>query len=114
MEEERVERNLAKDLDYINNEIIAKQTDGNYCKYSRILNAVAIIGLTTDQYEKYWSNRYKGSPDEYEQIHQAITDKFNVGLISQDEMIDLIQKSKDVPNEKKKAISLLRRVTDGN
>ena len=59
---------IEKDIEYINSDIIAKQNDGNFCKYSSILKSVAVIGLTKDQYLNYWTGRYKNRPQEAQTI----------------------------------------------
>ena len=59
---------IEKDIEHINSDIIAKQNDGNFCKYSSILKAVAVIGLTKDQYLNYWTVRYQNRPKEVHTI----------------------------------------------
>lgn len=99
----RVERDLA----YIENEIISKQLDGNLCKWSRPLNAVAIIGLTPKQFFEYWEKQYKYYPTYLDTILKACLDKLTNGLTPNDIMIDMIQKSNDFESEKIRAIKLL-------
>lgn len=66
---------LEKDIEYINSDIIARQNDGNFCKYSSILKAVAVIGLTKDQYLNYWAGRYKNRPQEAQTIMECCNKK---------------------------------------
>ena len=54
---------------------IIKQNDGNFCKYSSILKAVAVIGLTKDQYLNYWTGRYKNRPQEAQTIVECCNRK---------------------------------------
>lgn len=98
--------NVERDLKYINSEVISKQIDGNYVKWSRILNAVSIIGLTEHQFIDYWSKRYKNSKD-LPTIVECCKNKLQNGLMEPDKMINLIKHSKDFEKEKVKAIKLL-------
>ena len=98
--------NVERDLKYINSEIISKQIDGNYVKWSRILNAVSVIGLTEHQFIDYWSKRYKNSKD-LPTILECCKNKLSSGLIEPDKMITLIKHSKDFEKEKIRAIKLL-------
>lgn len=102
-----IDKQVARDKKYIQEDLIAKQIDGNYCKFSRPLHAVAVIGLTSMQYLKYWENRYKNHPQYYDEIMQVCIDKLNNNLVSNEDMIEMIQNSKDIKSEKEKAIKLL-------
>lgn len=112
-----IEKKLKKDLEYIKNDILAKQFEEDskapndekekFIKFSRQLNAFTVIDLTKRQYKKYWNTQYTNYPDKIEEIFEAIDDKFNNGLTSTEEMIEIIKNSKDNENEKKKAIDLL-------
>lgn len=104
-------------MNYIKNEIIAKQVvrvqgqlpcETYYCKYSRPLNAIAIVDLTKDTYTKYWLNQYKNNTeDEMEQIRLCCEEKFENGLLPTEDMINLIIKSKDFPKEKERVLTRL-------
>lgn len=104
---ESVEYNLKRDLHYINKEIIAKQPNGNYCKFSRILNAVTVIDISQEQIIKYWTSRYTKNSDAYNQIVEAVHNKLTKGLISTDKMMQMIANSNDFDSEKHKAIDKL-------
>lgn len=106
-EEIDITTKITRDLEYINNEIIAKQIDGNLCKWSRVLNTVSIIGLTPKQFLNYWIKQYKFYPEYLDTIMQACLEKLTNGLISREEMISKIQNSVDFESEKIKAIALL-------
>lgn len=99
--------NLDRDLKYIKGEIISKQVDGKYMKYSKILKATSVIGLTKEQYLNYWKQKYKNT--EYtDEIIQCCLDKFDTGLTDTQTMIRLIKNSKERPMEKIKALKLLK------
>lgn len=104
---ETIEQKLQKDLKYIKNELIAEQTDGHYCKFSRALGGIAIIGLTETQYMNYWKNQYKNNSKELPIIMNACKDKFLNGLISQSDMIDMINNSNDHTKDRNTALELL-------
>ena len=101
---ENIEQKLQDDIEYINTEIIAKQIDGNYCKWSRALNAIAVIGLTKKQFLDYWQKQYKYYPEYLDKLMEVCVNKLENGLTSREEFIQLILNSKDVDSEKAKAI----------
>lgn len=104
---DNLEYNLKRDIKYIKRELLAKQPNGNYCKFSRILNAVTVIDISEEQIKKYWTSRYMNHIDAYNQIINAINDKLQNGLISADKMMQMIADSDDVDSEKIKAIDKL-------
>ena len=104
---EPIEHKLKRDLHYIERELIAKQNDGAYCKFSRALDGISIIGLTQHQYENYWTNQYRSYKEQLPIITAACRNKFTTGLISQQEMIDRINNSHDHTKDREKAIKLL-------
>lgn len=107
MEEQKEQLNIVRDLQYINEDIISKQADGNYCKWSNILKCVAVIGLTESQYISYWGNKYKNTPY-YNEVIKCCKDKLYNGLTDADTMITMIKNSKDFESEKIKAVKALR------
>ena len=120
MEEENklLQKQFENDLKYIDKEIIAKQLEEDlyasnkeekikYIKFSRPLNAVSIVNLTKKQYKNYWGSLYKEHSKHYEMIMEKIDEKFSNGLITAEEMIEKIKKSKDSETEKINAIKLL-------
>lgn len=100
-------KKCVEDIHAIKSDIIAKQTDSNYCKWSRLLNAVSIVGLTQKQYMDYWQTHYKNYPEYSKQIQEACEEKLNNGLISAEKMMTMIYNSKDFESEKEKAIKAL-------
>lgn len=109
-EEVKELNNLEKDIKYIDATIISPQKeDGYYCKYSRILKSVVVTDMTKDSYLNYWMKKYKYEPLESQQkIIQACSEKLTNGLISTEEMIELVKNSNDRPSEIKKVLSLLQ------
>ena len=105
--------NILRDTNYIKNEIISQQVDGNYVKYSRILKCVSVIGLTKDSFIGYWEKKYKNSKD-LPTIIECCKNKLTNGLTDPNKMILLIQNSKDFQSEKEKAIKLLGGVFKSN
>lgn len=113
-----INKKLKRDLKYIEDDIIAKQfkIDKNasedekekFIKFCKPLNAIGIIDMTKKQYKKYWSTQYINFPEEKEIVLNAVEKKFKDGLISPNEMIQLIENSKDYETEKKRAIKLLK------
>lgn len=100
-------KKIQRDIEYIQNDILAKQVDGNYIKWSKALNATAIVGLTGNQYYDYWEKQYKSYPEHLDQILEVCTNKLINGLTPPQVMIDMIQNSSDCVTEKEKAIKLL-------
>ena len=96
-----------EDIHTIQTDVIAKQVDDNFCKWSKLLNAVSVIGLTRKQYIDYWQTHYKHYPEYSKQIRIACEEKLDNGLITPEEMMTMIYKSKDFESEKEKAIKAL-------
>lgn len=96
-----------EDIAWIKRDVMARQIDGDYCKWSNILKTVVVIGLSEAQYRDFWEKQYKRYPRLQKKIAQACTDKFENGLISAEEMIEKIRNSHDYESEKCKAIQLL-------
>lgn len=106
-QEDNMDIRLKRDLNYIKRDIIAPQIDGAFCKFSRTLNGISVIGLTERQYEGYWQSQYKDSKLQLPVIMPACKDKFKNGLTSQVDMINIINKSSDFTKDRYKAIQLL-------
>ena len=99
---------LENDLKYIENLIIAKQNNGKYCKFSKILNTIVIVDMTENDFITYWLMRYKfNSEEDISRIIEACKNKIQNGLITKEKMIDLVINSKDVDSEKVKILSKL-------
>lgn len=110
----RIIKDLNGDLNFIENEIIARQYkkdeetgEFKYVKFSRALKCVVVINLTKKQYINYWTAQYKNYPDQLKTILEKIDDKFENGLIPAEEMIKMIKESKDFESEKKNALRVL-------
>ena len=102
--------NLQKDLNYIKNDIIAKQHNGNYCKFSKLLDAISISDFTLEYYLKYWTSSSKSrklTEEDIAQIELTILEKFMNGLTDKDTMINLIKNSSDCEKEKTKYLNLM-------
>ena len=56
------EREFNRDLKFIENEVMTKQADGRYCKYSTSLKAVIVTNLERNSYIEYWSKLYSDKP----------------------------------------------------
>lgn len=102
-----MEKRCRQDIHIIKSDIIAKQTDNNFCKWSKLLSSVSIIGLTKKQYIDYWLTHYKNYPEYSKQIKIACEEKLDNGLISPTKMMTMIYNSKDFESEKEKAIKAL-------
>lgn len=110
---------LKKDLEYIKKDLISLQPGTNklasdedekyrYIKFSRILNSTAIVGMTKKQYINFWRTQYIKKPELFGIILNAINEKFKNGLISIEEMREMIINSKDTEKEKKRILKEIR------
>lgn len=104
--EGNIKTKYLKDIKYIKNELIAKQPNGNYCKFSKMLNAVSVFNLTKDQYINYWKKLYKNTPY-LKEILNLCNLKLQEGLVSVPDMIELINKSSDNTSDKEASLKLL-------
>lgn len=52
-------KSLQEDLDYIKSDIIAKQNNGKYCKYSRLAHCITVTDITKQKYYDYWIRFFK-------------------------------------------------------
>ena len=102
------ERKLKKDLEYIKDEIISKQKNGKYLKWSKLLNAVSVMNIGFGQYINYWEKQYIDADEESViLIREACIEKLTNGLTDPNIMMQMIADSKDFKSEKKQAIKLL-------
>lgn len=106
--EQTVQQKLKHDLTYIENEIITQQPNGRYCKYSRILHAVASYDIDKKQIVNYWKQQYKKFPLECEVILNALENLLKTNLTPINTMIEYVKNSKDTDKEKSKIIKLLQ------
>ena len=104
---EEISKRVARDLDYIKNEVIAQQINGSYCKWSRALKAVSVVDISYKQYIEFWEKQYKNYPEYITEIVDACIDKLDNGLISRQQMAQMIADSNDFVSEKERAIKLL-------
>ena len=104
--EETIQQKLQKDLRYINNDVICKYNDKEYCKFSVPLNAICVLSFTEEIYIKYWTSPYAKHPQEKEQIMEACLKKLKEGTISKQQMIELVKNSKDDTSDKKSMLLL--------
>lgn len=102
------EEKLEEDIRYINSDIIAKLKNGSYCKFSRALNAISILQITKEQYIKYWQMLYKNNELGLKLILEACESKFNNGLTTKKEMLELLKNSSDIADERKQVQLMLK------
>ena len=102
------ENKLNEDIEYINNELLAKLKNGSYCKFSRVLNSISILQITKEQYIKYWRMSYKNNEADLKKIIEACENKFSNGILSKDEMLELLKSSKDIEEERQQVIIMLK------
>ena len=117
-----IKTRFARDTKYIKENLIAKQWEDDssaeederekYINFSRILKAVTVFNMTKRQYRRYWINQYNDYPEYKEKILELIDEKFEFGLTSPEEMIKLVEESKDFESEKARAIKLLRKTKE--
>lgn len=96
-------KKLQEDLKYIKLEVIAKQKNGNYCKYSRLAHCITVVDITKQKYLDYWISSLKAkniSNSDLKLIEKAVENKFNTGLYNLDKLVELELKSKDTKKEK--------------
>lgn len=107
--EETVQKNIESDLKYIEEDMIAHQANGGYCKISRILKCVTVENMTKESYLKYWFRQYKSPKEENERkrIKEIIDNKFKNGILSLEEAIEIENKSKDTLKEKQRIIKVI-------
>lgn len=109
---------LQRDINFINSEIIAQNDDGTYTKYSNVLKAVSVIGITKESYIDFWKKQYNkpkytNEPMSIEKIDRlntilaVVEEKFKSGLTDKATMINLIKTSNDYSKDKTQALQLL-------
>ena len=107
MMEEKVVIDFNRDKEYIEKEIIAKQPNGNYCKFSRVLHAVVDYNIQGKSYIDYWKARHKSNVENCKNIELVCKEKLENGLTSVEDMIKLVQLSDDRKSYKKTVIDYL-------
>ena len=86
---------LEKDILYIKNDIVTQQPNGNYMKFSRLLQAVTIDDMPRSKFVEYWTKRYSNKED-VNTILEVLNNHLDNELTSIDEMIELVKASADV------------------
>ena len=91
------EKSFQGDLEYIRNDVIAKQKNGAYCKFSRPLQCITKYDITEESYRKYWLDQYKHSSKERKDaILKEINEKFkDCNLTDLDKLIELQKQCND-------------------
>ena len=109
---------LQRDINFINGEIIALNDNGTYTKYSNVLKAVSVVGMTKESYIDFWKKQYNkpkyaNEPMSIEEIDRlntilaVVEEKFKSGLTDKATMINLIKTSNDYSKDKTQALQLL-------
>lgn len=109
---------LQRDINFINSEIIALNDNGTYTKYSNVLKAVSVVGMTKESYIDFWKKQYNkpkyaDKPMSIEEIDRlntilaVVEEKFKSGLTDKATMINLIKTSNDYSKDKTQALQLL-------
>ncbi len=106
--EETVQKNIEEDLKYIENEKIAHQANGGYCKISDVLKCITVENMTKEKYMEYWFRQYKNETDQ-KRIREVIDKKFKESILPLEEAIEVTKNSKDNLKEKQR---LLKVITD--
>lgn len=106
--EETVQKNIEEDLKYIENEKIAHQANGGYCKISDVLKCITVENMTKEKYMEYWFRQYKNETDQ-KRIMEVIDKKFKESILPLEEAIEVTKNSKDNLKEKQR---LLKVITD--
>lgn len=97
---------VKKDIAYIRGEVLARQKNGKYCKYSKVLRSVIVTNLTKEQHINYWKGLYKKSSNSKycRLILKEINEKLENGLTDLDKIVELERLSTDSEKEKEKVI----------
>jgi len=100
---------LQRDINFINSEIIALNDNGTYTKYSNVLKAVSVVGMTKESYIDFWKKQYNKPKyiDRLNTILAVVEEKFKSGLTDKATMINLIKTSNDYSKDKTQALQLL-------
>ena len=87
---------------------ITRLNNGNYMIFSKEHSMITVMEISKKKYIEYWTGSSPRCPKEYKaRIARICENKLENGLISIDEMIDLVKFSNDI--EKDEALKLLRR-----
>lgn len=102
-----IDKKANNDLQYIKEDIVAKRIDGNYCRFSKILNEVTNCNISYEKYLEYWERNYKNYNEWLPTIMSACKEKLTNNLTNKEEFIELVRNSNDKKEEKRKIIKSL-------
>lgn len=102
-----IDKKANNDLQYIKTDIVAKRINGNYCRFSKILNGVTNRNISYEDYLKYWERNYRNYDEWLPIIMEVCKEKLINNLTSNEDFIELVIKSKDSEEEKRKIIKSL-------
>lgn len=114
------------DLRYIENDTVAQQGNGLYCKWSIPAGTVTRTSFSKEQYFNFFLRRYldriymvkdkekkqKYIDEDISLIKETVDELFGKKLISLSEMINKIKTSKETQDEKDKILKEIRRETN--
>lgn len=108
--EETVKKNIEDDLKYIQEDKIAHQANGGYCKISNILKCITVENMTKSSYMNYWLRQYKLPREENERqrIIETINYKFENDILSLGDAIKVTLDSKDSEKEKQRILKIIK------
>lgn len=86
-------RNFERDLEYIKNDVIARQSNRKYCKYSKIAKMVTVTNITKKNYISYWTKLYRDDQNKVNIIIKICEEKFKNGLTDLEDVIELEKQS---------------------
>lgn len=102
---------------YIKKDIIAKQRNGKYCKFSVAANTVSVTGITLDTYIDYWVGMVRpirATDEDLIEVREIITeiavDKLVNGLTDLDKVLMLEKISDDSDKEKERLYKVLTNI----
>lgn len=110
MEEETTEKRFQRMCKFIDKgQIITQLSSGNYMIFSARFNMITVMSISKGKYIDFWASNTMWLKDKthQEMIKQVCEDKLENGLITKEEMIELVTKSND--REKEEALKLLKR-----
>lgn len=102
-----IDKKANDDLQYIKTDIVAKRINGNYCRFSKILNGVTNSNISYEDYLKYWERNYRNYDEWLPIIIEACKEKLANNLTSNEDFIELVRKSNEKEEEKRKIIKSL-------
>lgn len=103
-------KSLEADLEYVKQDVIARQENGKYCKYSKVAKSITVTNTTISKYLLYWTNQAiskKASEEYIEELLRVIIAKFNDELTDLDKMVELERESDDKEEDKRDIIKII-------